>query len=113
MSKAVHISDSVHEILQHISRTKKQSMKRTVENLILMEGFNVAYEMRGVNRPLQYACNPDESAGLAEKYRRQIPRCTGTTQAGYRCSRGAGHSGPHSHPNDTVTEDMSATKEKG
>jgi hypothetical protein len=40
-----------------------------------------------------------------EATRRRIPRCSGRTESGYRCARGAGHSGPHSHPREALAGD--------
>lgn len=38
-------------------------------------------------------------AALKETHRR-IPRCSGFTHDHFRCAQGAGHLGPHSHPQD-------------
>lgn len=32
---------------------------------------------------------------------RRIPRCGQRTATGYRCAQGQGHSGPHTHPNES------------
>jgi Holliday junction resolvase len=34
--------------------------------------------------------------------RRRLPRCSGTTESGYRCSKPVGHSGAHDHPRERV-----------